>query len=397
MKTIKYLLIIQLSVFTISVYAQNQIRVINGDLQIPDDKNLSFGPGDRGEWAIEYWEDGLNIFKPCPSSYCANYKMFIQNSTGRVGIGAKPLYGKLDIRAEGMNDGISLYNNTGKTFQIFRIGDVAYITRDNSQSKGITITSNGNIGINRIPSYWLDVYGTARVTGLINTSDIRLKKNVLEFSGTTEKLKMLKGVTYNITAQVAKENIESNNNVEETVDERIHYGFVAQDFKNVFPELVYEDNQGILGIDYISLIPILVKAINEINNESEKKDKKIIELENKINNLEELYYSTSSSAETNFELYNKKNDVNESAKLFQNNPNPFNSNTTINYFLPYASNNSFIFIYDLQGIQKKKIKIEQKGNGSVTLIGSEFNPGMFIYSLVVDGKEVDTKRMILTD
>jgi hypothetical protein len=31
-----------------------------------------------------------------------------------------------------------------------------------------------------------------------------------------------------------------------------------------------------------------------------------------------------------------------------------------------------------------------------TIQGSEFQAGMYLYSLIADGKEVDTKRMILT-
>ena len=37
------------------------------------------------------------------------------------------------------------------------------------------------------------------------------------------------------------------------------------------------------------------------------------------------------------------------------------------------------------------------GSGSITIRGNELRPGMYLYSLNVDGKEVDTKRMILTD
>ena len=54
-------------------------------------------------------------------------------------------------------------------------------------------------------------------------------------------------------------------------------------------------------------------------------------------------------------------------------------------------------IYDMNGIQLKTIAINQKGNGSITINGSELRPGLFFYSLIADGKEIDTKRMILTE
>lgn len=35
----------------------------------------------------------------------------------------------------------------------------------------------------------------------------------------------------------------------EEQDNRVHYGFIAQEVKEIYPELVYEDKDGILGID----------------------------------------------------------------------------------------------------------------------------------------------------
>ena len=44
----------------------------------------------------------------------------------------------------------------------------------------------------------------------------------------------------------------------------------------------------------------------------------------------------------------------------------------------------------------KSIEIAQRGECSEILHGSELQPGMYIYTLVADAQEVDTKRMILT-
>jgi len=51
----------------------------------------------------------------------------------------------------------------------------------------------------------------------------------------------------------------------------------------------------------------------------------------------------------------------------------------------------------LQGKQIKQINIEERGNGSVIINGYELTPGMYMYTLIVDGKEIDTKKMILTE
>ena len=53
-------------------------------------------------------------------------------------------------------------------------------------------------------------------------------------------------------------------------------------------------------------------------------------------------------------------------------------------------------IHNLQGSQIKQILISERGEGSQWISGSELSAGMYLYALIVDGKEVDVKRMILT-
>jgi hypothetical protein len=47
-------------------------------------------------------------------------------------------------------------------------------------------------------------------------------------------------------------------------------------------------------------------------------------------------------------------------------------------------------------LELQQYSINGKGKQSVTINGNSLEPGMYLYSLVIDGKEVDTKRMILT-
>jgi hypothetical protein len=44
----------------------------------------------------------------------------------------------------------------------------------------------------------------------------------------------------------------------------------------------------------------------------------------------------------------------------------------------------------------QQYNVNGKGKQTVTIDGNGFEPGMYLYVLVIDGKEVDTKRMILT-
>lgn len=85
------------------------------------------------------------------------------------------------------------------------------------------------------------------------------------------------------------------------------------------------------------------------------------------------------------------------ASLSQNAPNPFSETTTIAMTLPEDVAEAYIYIYDLQGRQVMAIPVEGRGATSVRVDGKTLSPGMFIYTLIADGKEVATKRMILTE
>ena len=51
----------------------------------------------------------------------------------------------------------------------------------------------------------------------------------------------------------------------------------------------------------------------------------------------------------------------------------------------------------MQGLQLKSYVIFTKGKSDITINGNEFQPGMYLYTLIVDGREIGTKRMILTE
>lgn len=83
--------------------------------------------------------------------------------------------------------------------------------------------------------------------------------------------------------------------------------------------------------------------------------------------------------------------------LKQNRPNPFNNVTTIECYLPQDVKSSYLCIYDLQGKQMLKVDINERGAVNAEIVASSLAPGMYIYSLIADGNEIDSKRMIITD
>jgi hypothetical protein len=85
------------------------------------------------------------------------------------------------------------------------------------------------------------------------------------------------------------------------------------------------------------------------------------------------------------------------AVLYQNNPNPFNQNTTINFYIPRKTSSAVLIIHDLTGKQLKKYSISEREKSSVVIQASEFTAGIYNYSLLLDGKIIGTKKMILID
>jgi hypothetical protein len=80
--------------------------------------------------------------------------------------------------------------------------------------------------------------------------------------------------------------------------------------------------------------------------------------------------------------------------LEQNVPNPFAESTTIHYFIPENIKYAQLIFSDNFGRSIKTMDIEAAGAGTVKVYASNLSQGTYTYSLVVDGKVVETKKMI---
>jgi len=91
-------------------------------------------------------------------------------------------------------------------------------------------------------------------------------------------------------------------------------------------------------------------------------------------------------------------------ELKQNYPNPFNPHTRINYELAITNYElAEIVIHNSMGQSvwsttvgsKNFSSISESIHGSIEFDGSKFNSGIYYYSLIVDGKQLATKSMLL--
>lgn len=283
----------------------------------------------------------------------------------------------------GAGSGLRLYSdaNGGSIFSY------SYSSPNGPTDLRLQITG-GAVGIGMSPGTWtgggasiqgnptnptdvrLDVSGMIRSTYLVVTSDERLKTNITDLNSSLEKVLSLRGVYYNWTKDTSM-----------NLDDFRQIGFIAQEVEQILPEVVGQDEKGNYAMNYQAIIPVLAEAIKEQNN-------KIVELENTISDLVE-----SGSVNTGIDNANPNTST---AQMFQNKPNPFNQETIITCFVPESASTASLMIFDMQGKQLKKIDIQQKGKSETVIHANELNFGIYLYSLVVDGKEISTKRMIIS-
>jgi len=81
--------------------------------------------------------------------------------------------------------------------------------------------------------------------------------------------------------------------------------------------------------------------------------------------------------------------------LTQNAPNPFTNRTEIKCFVENDVEEAYICIFNMQGKMLRRISVTP-GQNNITIKDGALQAGIYLYSLICDGKVVDTRRMILT-
>lgn len=213
-----------------------------------------------------------------------------------------------------------------------------------------------------------------------------------EIEGQREQLRKARLETKEIQGRTATGELDDLEDeivreVPQTKLSTVRYGLAADQLKEVYPELVYEDQNGNTSINYIEMIPLLVQAINEVKVENTTLKEEIATLKGGKEMQAKERTSEASSIETADEAV---------LSLSQNNPNPFSEQTSIEVSVPESIHAAFLFIYDMSGKQIKRIDIIERGTISICITSEGLTEGMYLYSLIADGKVAGTKKMILT-
>ncbi|EKE38698.1 hypothetical protein ENUP19_0061G0116 [Entamoeba nuttalli] len=98
--------------------------------------------------------------------------------------------------------------------------------------------------------------------GFLQRSDKRSKKDIKRISHALDTICKITGKSFKYVNE-----------------DRIRFGFIAQELKEVIPEAVKEDEDGRLSIDPLSLLPFIVESLKELQRDL----KKVIQTETVVN------------------------------------------------------------------------------------------------------------------
>jgi len=147
----------------------------------------------------------------------------------------------------------------------------------------------------------------------------------------------------------------------------------------------------ILSINYEGFIPILWEAIKVQQGQIQELQTQLDEVLNSGTNA-----NARQAKETENGVSNSLNSSEESSLLHQNIPNPANGSTEIRYSIRDNVTQASLHIYSLNGRQLKSYDLPIiKAKGSINISSADFGAGVFLYSLIVDGKEEGMKKMII--
>lgn len=133
----------------------------------------------------------------------------------------------------------------------------------------LLVAGNGSNNATRSNALVLYKNGDLWIAGTLEqASDARLKKNILPLNGALSLIQQLSGYHYNWNAASYSNELQT--------------GVLAQEVQQAMPELVRENAEGQLSVNYSGLIPYLIEAIKEQQQMIEKQQAELKELKDRI-------------------------------------------------------------------------------------------------------------------
>ncbi|HEX5153051.1 MAG TPA: tail fiber domain-containing protein [Parafilimonas sp.] len=266
--------------------------------------------------------------------------------------------------------------------------------------QGNSVTGVGIYGITGNPNNYAGYFlGSVYSTGIFQPSDLALKKDIKDLTKATDIIKQLHPKMYHYKDDG---NFKSMN-----LPKGDRYGLIAEDVEKVLPGLVKETRfdprsdadiengktggaENFKALNYTELIPIIIKSVQEQQTIIEKQQAVIDRQQQQIDELKQTVRNGMASGTSD-----SKSAEATGAYLIQNAPNPFSESTTVKCYVPSSVKQSQLALYDRNGKMIKSYTLSE-GINTVNIIGGNLASGQYAYSLLADGKKVDTKNLVLT-
>jgi hypothetical protein len=378
--------------------------VIYRSSELVDAQNTFLGV-DVATSVFAYYEQEYSVgMRNTAAGYQALYNLTEGNEN--TAVGTKALYNNSDgyyntaVGVQALESNHTGSSNTG-------LGHAADIS--DGLTNATAVGANAYVDASnkvRIGSSWVTSIGGQ--VGWTVFSDGRYKRNIKEDVPGLAFINTLRPVSYSVNVQGLREyyrkgrkqldsysrQTTNNDKVqaaiqqgEEIAGSIIYSGFVAQEVEEAAKKLKYEfsgvdkpqTEGGLYGLRYSDFVVPLVKAVQELD----AKTKEIDELKNELAELKQLVSKLAGGQTINTSL--------TGGSLLQNAPNPVRGTTSIQYSLPEGSSRAQLLLTDALGRTIKVIQLTSSGVVNVDV--SALSSGLYNYSLVVDGKTLQTKKM----
>lgn len=355
-----------------------------------------------------------------------NNQLFIKQSNGSIGVGTISPNAKVDVQDSlpltglrvnnsfaGNQNLVGIYsssvNNPGWGYGIQAYGGSygSYSVGQGGNFAGAVYgaygQANGSAG-SRYGVYGAAAGGTFNAAGYFNgdvwasaynvISDRKFKTDISLIKSPVQKIMKLKPSTYVFKKEdAAKMGLPSGNQI----------GLIADEVKQVFPELVKDAVQPATygkdvteiirpeikyeSVNYIGLIPVLVASAQEQQKQIELQQAQLQDQQRQIEELKEMIKQLTTANNIKTGLSN--------VILEQNIPNPLDKFTTIHYSIPAGSKNAQLIIADISGKMIKQVQLGSSAKGNVSFDATGLSNGSYTYSIIIDGKLIDTKKMLV--
>lgn len=261
------------------------------------------------------------------------------------------------------------------------------------------ITGGNDLGGANAGETWANIYvGEVHTSYITMSSDKRFKSDIQPILGALDKINKLKGYYYNYDLEAYPYKLFPKGR---------QIGFLAQDLETVVPEVVSTDEKGYKSVAYQNMVALLAMGINEQQEIIEAQDSELEKLTDLVTNQNETIADLNTRlSELEVIIKGLVDNTEEHAptvsetgsgisSLSQNMPNPTNGNTIIKFAIGSSFSNASIILFQVNGEILKEYHINGTGAGQVELDTNHFGKGIYSYSLIVDGKTIDTKSMVI--